>query len=349
MTRYLEYELGKIADFIVNDMFQVKPKDTVVITSDSGSNFDIVDALARAVHVANGHVVVMQTPQFKGRVNLVDESIPTELYVNALSEADIWIDANAYDFLYSNTFERVLAKNKTIRYILLGDLSTDIMAKIYGGYNIAPMIAFCAHLKTIIAAGKQVAIKNAQGTDITFDLEPAHVIAIDSGEATEPGLYTSPALVNIVPRFGSVNGVVVFDALYDAYPDKIMEEPLRLTIEESRIVAAEGNRYAEKFMQILNSWEDDNACKVAHVNFGLLPTIREMVGHVVVDERVWGVLNWGFGSVSPVDAPPNGQPSNYHMDAICSNGSVWIDDIQITELGEIVHADLKVLSEQFLI
>ena len=221
MTRYLEYELGKIADFIVNKMFQIRPADTVVITSDSGSNFDVVDAIARAVHVAQGQVVVMQTPQFKGRVALVDQSIPTELFYNALKEADVWIDANAFDFLYSNTFERVMAANPALRYILLGDLSTDIMAKIYGAFDLETMITFCNRIKEMVAAGSKMTVNNRQGTDLTFELEPTHVIAIDSGAALGPGLYTPPALVNVVPRFGSTNGIITFDALYDAYPDKI--------------------------------------------------------------------------------------------------------------------------------
>lgn len=348
MTRYLEYELGKIAHNIVNEMFQVQPGDTVVITSDSGSNFDVVDAIARAVHIAQGQVVVMQTPQFKGRVALVDQSIPTELFYNALKEADIWIDANAFDFLYSNTFERIMAANPALRYILLGDLSTDIMAKIYGAYDFSTMITFCNRLKGMVEQGRQVTVRNPQGTDLTFELEPTHVIAVDSGEATRPGLYTPPALVNIVPRFGSTNGTIAFDALYDAYPDKIMEAPLLLTIEESRIVAAVGNRYADNFMQIATGWNDKNAAKVAHMNFGLLPTIPEMIGHIVIDERVWGILNWGFGSVSPLDAPPHGQPSDYHFDAMCTNASVWIDETEIMRAGRFTHSDLKRLADQLL-
>ena len=53
-----------------------------------------------------------------------------------------------------------------------------------------------------------------------------------------------------------------------------MEAPLKLTIENSRIVAAEGNRYADNFMRMVESWDDKNAAMVAHMNFGLLPTIN---------------------------------------------------------------------------
>ena len=336
-----------IANSIVHEMFRVQSAETVVITCEPHSNLDVVEAIAEAVHAADAYAVIMRTPPLKGRLSLVDQSVPTDLFVNALNSADIWIDANSNDFLYSNTFNRVMAQNEKLRYILLGDMATDVMAKIYSGYEIAKMIAFCNQLKEIIAAGKTVTMTNPQGTHITFELEPSHIIAVDSGEATKPGLYTPPALVNIVPRFGSVNGTLFFDALYDAYPDKMMDEPLKLVIVDSVIVSAENNPYAEKFMQTANSW-DENGRKVAHVNFGLLPTFTELTGHVVIDERVWGVLNWGFGSVNPLDAPPHGQASDYHFDAICTNGSVWIDDVQISENGAIVHGELKKLSDKFM-
>ena len=234
-----------------------------------------------------------------------------------------------------------------LRYFLLGDLSTEVNSQIYGAYNVAKMIEFCAMLKAIVEKAETVQVTNPQGTQISFEIEPTYFVAVDSGEVTAPGLYTPPALVNIVPRFGSVNGSIVFDALYDAYPDKIMESPLTLTIKDSVIVGATGNAYADKFMEIAATW-DAGGRKVAHMNFGLLPTIRELVGHVVVDERVWGITNWGFGSVSPLDAPPNGQPSDFHFDAICSKSSVSIDGVQITADGEVVHPALKVIADQFL-
>lgn len=344
MTHYLDYELGQIAHAIIHDMLSIKPQATVVITSDSGSNLSVVDALARAAHTAKAYPVIMQTPQFKGRLTLVDQSIPTELFFNALTQADIWIDANSNDFLYSGTFDRVLAHNKTLRYLYLGgDLPTHTLAKLYAGHDAQAMIAFCDVLKKIVTNGKTATMTNPQGTKITLELEPTHFIAVDGGEATAPGMYTPPALLNIVPRFGSVNGTVVFDALYDAYPDKIMDKPLALTLKDSVIVSAEGNRYAEKFMEATKSW-DDNGRKVAHINFGLLPTITELTGNVVIDERVWGVLNWGFGSVTPLDAPPDGQPSDFHFDAICTDGSVSIDGVPITENGTLVHPDLKELA-----
>ncbi len=340
-------KLDRIATCIVHDMFKVKKGEVVVLTADPASNHDVVEAICRVVHAADALVVTMKTPKFKGRVALVDESISVELFVNALLQADIWIDANYFDYLYSNTFERVMAGNSNLRYFLLGDLSTDTMGQIYGAYDVSAMIDFCTKLREIIEVGRTVRVTNGQGTDMQFDIEPSHFVAVDSGEIAGPGLFTPPALVNIVPRFGSVNGQIVFDALYDAYPDKIMEEPLTLTIKDSSIVQVSGNRYAARFTEIMGTW-DDGGRKVAHMNFGLLPTIRELVGHVVVDERVWGITNWGFGSVSPLDAPPNGQPSDYHFDAICTASSVAIDGVAITAEGEVVHPVLKGLADRLL-
>lgn len=338
-------QLTLIANTIINEMFRVQKGDVIVISCDSKSNHEVVQALSRVAHAAGGQPVIMQTPVFKGRVALVDESVHGQLFVDALLNADIWIDANYFDFLYSDVFEQVMAKNGRLRYFLLGDLSTEVNANIYGAYDVSKMVQFCAMLKDIIEKGKTVRVTNLKGTDVSYEIEPAHFIAVDSGEVSAAGLHTPPALVNIVPRFGSVNGSIVFDALYDAYPDKVMEKPLKLTVANSMIVAAGGNQYASRFMEIAATW-DEGGRKVAHMNFGLLPTVRELVGHVVVDERVWGITNWGFGSVSPLDAPPSGQPSAFHFDAICSKASVWVDDTQITADGEVVHTALKAIADR---
>ena len=342
-------DVQKIASFVVSQMFQVQPDEMVVVTSDDGANHAVVDAIAAHAHQAGGKVVVMRTPLFKGRVTLVDASISAEFYTAALAHADIWIDANQHDFLYSGTWNRIMAANQRLRYLLLGDLSTEILGQLFGGFDVPTMLELCDRLKVLIEAGSHMRVTNPQGTDITYALEPAHLVAVDCGAIKTHGLYTPPALVNIVPRFGSANGVIVFDAVYDAYPDKQLSAPLTLTVENSEIVAAHGNQYAEQFMLNLDNATDRNARKVAHMNFGLLPTIRALTGYVVVDERVWGVTNWGFGSVSPVDAPPNGQPSGSHFDAICTQSSVWIDDVPIAEDGHFVHPSLAKVANDLLV
>lgn len=49
------------------------------------------------------------------------------------------------------------------------------------------------------------------GCDISFEIDPGHYTACDCGNATVPGIHMLTGQINVVPRFGSINGVIVFD------------------------------------------------------------------------------------------------------------------------------------------
>ena len=48
------------------------------------------------------------------------------------------------------------------------------------------------------------------GCDISFEIDPGHYTACDCGNATVPGIHMLTGQINVVPRFGSINGVIVF-------------------------------------------------------------------------------------------------------------------------------------------
>ena len=49
------------------------------------------------------------------------------------------------------------------------------------------------------------------GCDVSFKIDPAHYTACDCGNATVPGIHMLTGQINVVPQFGSINGVIVFD------------------------------------------------------------------------------------------------------------------------------------------
>jgi len=65
----------------------------------------------------------------------------------------------------------------------------------------------------------------------------------------------------------------------------------------------------------------------------------------VEDERVWGSTVWGFGNVRDRYVP-GGISAPSHSDGISLNSSVWLDDIQIMDKGQIIDPELKKLAEK---
>ncbi len=81
---------------------------------------------------------------------------------------------------------------------------------------------------------------------------------------------------------------------------------------------------------------------------GLNPGIRELSGEAVEDERVWGGVDFGFGHTSPMDAPPKGQPAESHFDGIVTNVSIWIDNNQLVDKGNLCHPELESIAEALI-
>jgi 2,5-dihydroxypyridine 5,6-dioxygenase len=59
MPEWYEFELGKAADILVNELFELKKGETMVITADTESDGRVVNATARAAFAAGGKPMVI--------------------------------------------------------------------------------------------------------------------------------------------------------------------------------------------------------------------------------------------------------------------------------------------------
>jgi 2,5-dihydroxypyridine 5,6-dioxygenase len=78
MIKLYEFEMARAADEIVRELVKVKPGETFVLTADTGSDEDVVNATARAIYAVGGKpmVIWMATPPGPGR--MVDAFLPSE-------------------------------------------------------------------------------------------------------------------------------------------------------------------------------------------------------------------------------------------------------------------------------
>jgi len=100
--------------------------------------------------------------------------------------------------------------------------------------------------------------------------------------------------------------------------------------------------------EYLASFNDTNMYKISHNMLGLNPKVTKLSGDVAEDERIWGGADFGFGYTSPMDMPPFGQVAKSHFDAVVTNVSVYLDEIQIIDNGKICHPDLIPFTKNIL-
>lgn len=345
MKQY-EFELGKAADILTNDMLGIKPGETVVITADTESNEDVVNATAASVYGlgAKSMVIWLAAPDGVGKA--ADPKLPVEALGAVLTKTDVWIEYNNKWLLYSTPFEIAIENNKKLRYINLVGMNPGMLVRTIGKVDIKLLSRLLHNIADMNRKVKKIHVTTPAGTNISFETDTTHVVSCDAGEAYEPGgVYMLPGQINVVPRFGSINGTLVFDGSL-VPPCGLLKEPIILKIEDGIIKDIKGGKQAMEFEKWLKSFGDENMFRIAHMAYGLNPGAN-LTGDIVEDERVWGCTEWGIGYVSPLDAEP-GIDAKSHCDGICLNATVWLDDETLLKDGRIVHPNLVEIADNLL-
>lgn len=338
-------KVQKIAEVLITQSFKLKKGELLVITSDYGeSNLELCDAVYDKAREAGGEAMIIRTAPAESHGKLADKVIPFKPFVSMMMEADCWLDMGTMGWLYSDAFEAIITKNNRMRYYLI---SSIVPEQLYDLIVLPKELHDLAHeLEKMLTHANTVHVTAANGTDAEIGITKDYPIQVDLGKVDEPCFATPPAMVNIIPKEDALTGKIVVNCMY-ADPWGITDDII-LHLDRGIIVdiTSENPEDAQKLKAWCASWDDPNIYKTAHMNFGLLPTVRNFLNTGVLNdgisnERMWGAMNWGFGSVSEKDKPPYGQPCKSHFDCITPNISAWIDGVLIMEHGEFVHGELK--------
>lgn len=339
----LKFELQQAADKLIKEIFAVKKGEVVLITADTMSDMGLVDAVAASAFAAGAVPMTVTVPTPRGVGKAADPDLPLDALTGAILGADVWIEFNHQWLLYSTPFEIAMEKSDKLRYMCLVDFSKELLVRTVGKVETAQLQIFMAAFTKRHETAKEMHVTTPAGTDVSFQLEPSHLVCNDCGNATVPGMHMLTGQINVVPKFGTINGKIVFDGTITPPFGKVPSQPVVLTVENSKIVKFEGGPEAAEYEKYLASFEDEGMFKMAHIAYGFNPGAI-LTGNVVEDERVWGCTEWGIGYVSPIDAPPVGQDAKSHTDGICLNSTVWLDGQMIMEEGKIVDKELAALS-----
>ena len=337
MPKRYEFELGKVADLLVKELFKLKSGETFIITADTESDDRVVEAAARAAYAVGAKPMVVWLASPLGVGKAADPMLPMEPLVGALSAADAWVEFNNEWLLYSTAFDRAIAANPNLRYLCLVGMNADMMIRCIGRVNYPLLKEFLVKIAGLTRRAKKMHITTPAGTDVTFENPPSVQVRYHVGYADRPGIYMMAGQVGWAPIYETINGTIVFDGSL-VPPIGLLMKPVALHVEKGEIVRIEGAKEAVEFEAWLNGFNDPNMFKIAHVCYGFNPGAK-LTGDILEDERVWGCTEWGIGNY-------RGRPAASHTDGICLNSSVWLDDEQILDKGKCIHPELAKLARK---
>lgn len=344
LPKLYEYELGKAADILVNELFKLKKDETFVITADTESDSRVVDATARAAFAAGAKPMVIWTPSPLGVGKAADPMLPQKALTAVLKEADAWAEFNNQWLLYSTPYDIAVQENPQLRHMCLVGMNVDMMIRCIGRVNYPVLKELEEKLAEKTRKAKKVRMTTPAGEDVSFENDPSHPVNCELGYADTPGSHMMSGQVAWTPNLETINGAIVFDGSV-VPPLGLLKQPIHLHIEKGVIVKVEGGSQAADYEAWMKSFNHPRMLRLAHVCYGFNPGAK-LTGDILEDERVWGCTEWGVGNIGAILLPPDGIPAPSHSDGICLNTSVWLDRTLIIDKGQIIDPELKLLAQK---
>lgn len=210
------------------DYLDLKPEESLLITTDTRVDSNLVHALTGAAMAAGGRPSVFVIPQLPYQGKLADPYLPAPL-ASAAAACDVWVDLTYPYIAGSDLHAKVMDKGK-VRYMLGSDLDGAGLERLCGNGVLKSALAAVAdfNARTAKHAGGQVRITTPLGTDVTYTMvdTPARTVL----RATEPGMYTVPGTCSINPVVESVVGRVVIETVFHEFYTPLTR-PLILNID----------------------------------------------------------------------------------------------------------------------
>lgn len=298
---------------VVNVCMGIQPSERVLLITDAALAAQ-QKLLARAIEaVGPGELVVWTLPEAQRPLQVAPPEI---LKCARIFDAGIQFLAttSVQEQPYRLSLVNAAAEGRYIRFgvglnidqaILEHELSTDYKR----------VAAITQKLYDRLQGKANDHITSPLGTDLELNIAGRQV-AVDPGIIRKPGYNNLPAgECYVAPLETSANGIFIVDK---SFPGIMIEEPIRLTFEQGRVVNIAGGHEAEELLRQIEEGEskpNGEGCRtIAELGIGTNPAAR-ITGNVMTDEKVLGSIHIAIGHNA---VPPyNGQNhAPIHLDGV---------------------------------
>ncbi|MGB9792192.1 MAG: aminopeptidase [Thermacetogeniaceae bacterium] len=315
-------ELQRACQILARDCLDIKNDETVLIVVDDESK-ELGEILEKNVRQYAKEVILIK---MKTRSRNGEE--PPLLVAEAMSLAEVVIAPTTKSITHTEARRR--ACQKGARVASMPGIDLDMLTRtLNADYN--AIQALTHKLTDLLTKGKMVEVSSALGTKITFAITGRQAIA-DTGMIKNPGDFGNlPAgEAYIAPLERTAEGVIVFDGMIAGIGR--LEQPIKATIEEGKLVKAEGGIAAEVLIEMLAKVGKEEAYNLAE--FGIGTNDKAMItGKILEDEKVIGTIHFAFGDNTSMGGMVK---VPIHVDGVVTKPTVKIDDNLIMVEGQLL-------------
>jgi len=338
MTNRNDWELASAAMKLVRDVMLVKPGESVVITADTGSTQEIVEATARAAR-SLGALPIVVKQSLPPRAHME----PPKPLAAAIKASDVWIEYAFRPIFTTAAYEEAVAAGT--RYLNVAKAQIDWFIRTID-LDYGKMIELGDRLSELTDKANQVRVTNPAGTDLTGlnggRKSHNHGLATKKAQA-----YMLGGQVGWCPMEETINGTIVFDGMV-SYPEELnrLSRPIELRIREGIVTEISGGREAEALRRWMDGFGDPNMRRLAHFTFGFNPGAK-LSEYIVESERLYGAHVFGIGKQAKLIGG-KGWNAPGHTDGIVMNPTVWFDGVLVERDTRFVHPQLVDLDKALM-
>lgn len=321
----------------------VMPGMECIVLSESASRADLVETSILALESlgAKPFEVVMRTPANPGPVAF--RSTGTSLALNglqgaigALSSVPFVVDCTVEGMLHAKELGPILSSGTSILMVSLEH--PEVYERMVHDPVMAERVTAAHELMT---RSRVMRATSEAGTDITVELAGAFT-AGSTGVISGPGsiAHWPGGLVLAFPAPHAVNGTVVLapgdiNLTFKHY----VTEHITMRIEDDYLVELKGSGYQAELMRSYLSAFDQDAYATSHVGWGMNTAARWDFLELYDRSEINGTEARAFAGNFLFSTGANENAKRFtagHFDLPMRNHSVWLDDHQVVDRGQLV-------------
>ena len=313
-------DLGPAVTTVIESSLAVKPGENVLVIVDPATRA-IGEALRDAATAAGADAVLAIMDERE-----TDGTEPPRPIAAAMSACDVFIAPTSRSL--SHTQARKCASDAGVRGATLPGVTADMLARVMA-VDFETMARRSQAVAELLDGASTAHVSCPLGTDFELDLTGRAGLADDGNMSAAGAFGNLPAGEGfIAPRSG--DGTIFASSLA---PLGLSDEPARLTVNDGRIVAAEGGLGAEYLRRLQAHGE--LGTNLAELGVGTNDRAT-LTGNVLEDEKILGTVHVAFGASAGI----GGNVSvPIHLDVVVLDASLQIGGTAVLDHGRYVLAE----------
>ncbi|MFL5831831.1 MAG: aminopeptidase [Solirubrobacteraceae bacterium] len=310
-------DLGPAVNTVVRRCLAVQSGEAVLVITDDESRA-IGDALRAAAAAAGADAVLAVMDQ-----RATDGTEPARPIAAALQECDVYIAPTSRSI--SHTTARKRATDAGIRGATMPGVTEDMLARVMA-VDFDLMAARSDAVARLLEEHDQAHVSCPRGSDLTLELTGRSGIS-DNGDLTAKGAFGNlPCGEGFIAPL-SADGQIVASSLG---PIGLSDEPVTLTVEKGRLLAAEGG-VGPEFISRLDA-HGEAGRNLAELGIGTNER-AQLTGLVLEDEKILGTVHVAFGASAGI----GGNVSvPIHLDVVATEVTLEIGGRKVLDRGQYV-------------